>query len=158
MLASQLGGPRGPWIDPRRRCNSAIAAVAAAGSLSKNWVFFFINWGSWRLWRSWRSYSGGCGGHGGRTLPYITYIKSGKSYHFVNGSIAHLQSIGLRSERGGFESRRRRCLFLGRMHKNANSFFINWGLWITLSPYELLLSPEQRLGVKRHKQNCRGLG
>ena len=42
-LASQIGGPRGPWIDPRRRCNSAIAAVAAAGSLSKNCVFFFIN-------------------------------------------------------------------------------------------------------------------
>ena len=35
-LASQIDGPRGPWIDPRRRCNSAIAAVAAAGNLSKN--------------------------------------------------------------------------------------------------------------------------
>ena len=39
-LAFKLGGPGGPWIDPRRRCNSAIAAVAAAGSLSKNCVFF----------------------------------------------------------------------------------------------------------------------
>ena len=109
--------------------SAAIAAVAAAGSLSKNWVFFFINWGSWRLWRSWRLYSGGCGGHGGRTLPYITYIKSGKSYHFVNGSIAHLQSIGLRSERGGFESRRRRCHFLGSYAQKYKFLFINWGLW-----------------------------
>ena len=110
--------------------------------------FMFICFGrSWRSWRSWRSFK--C-----TDYAYITYIKSGKSHHFVNGSIAHLQSINLRSERGGFESRHRRCkfeslhrrwcLFLGSMHKNANSFFINWGLWITLSP-------EQRLGVKRHK-------
>ena len=100
------------------------------------------------------------GGHGGRFSTYIvhfyaytTYIKSGKSHHLVNGSIAHLQSIDLRSERGGFKSHLRRrcefesllrhwCLFLGSMHKNANSFFINWGLWITLSP-------EQRLACQR---------
>ena len=42
------------------------------------------------------------GGHGGRFSTYIvhfyaytTYIKSGKSHHLVNGSIAHLQSIDL---------------------------------------------------------------
>ena len=53
-----------------------------------------------------------------------TYIKSSKSIHFVNGSLAHLQSISLRSERCGFESRCR-CLFLGSMLKIVNSFFIN---------------------------------
>ena len=58
--------------------------------------FMFICFG--RSWRSWRSFK--C-----TDYAYITYIKSGKSHHLVNGSIAHLQSINLRSERDGFESR-----------------------------------------------------
>ena len=76
---------------------------------------------------------------------YLLHILiSMKAYIPSIGLVAHLQSIDLWSERGGFESRHCRCLFLGSMHRNANSFFINWGLWITLSP-------EQRLGVNRHK-------
>ena len=72
---------------------------------------------------------------------YLLHIWiSMKAYIPSIGSVAHLQSIDLQSVRGGFESRR--CLFLGSMHGNANSFFINWGLWITLSP-------EQRLACQR---------
>ena len=54
---------------------------------------------------------------------YNTCIKSSKSLHLVNGSIAHLQSIDLRSKRGGFESQHRRCHFLGSMLRNSNFFF-----------------------------------
>ena len=35
---------------------------------------------------------------------YIKVIKTYKTHLFVNGSIAHLQSVGVRSERGRFES------------------------------------------------------
>ena len=60
---------------------------------------------------------------------YTTYIKSSKSNHFVNGSIAHLQSVDLRSEWGGFESCRRRYHFLGSYAQKYKFLFINWGLW-----------------------------
>ena len=81
--------------------------------------FMFICFGrSWRSWRSWRSFK--C-----TDYAYITYIKSGKSHHFVNGSIAHLQSIDLQSERGGFESRCRRCHFLGSYAQKYKFLFIN---------------------------------
>ena len=75
---------------------------------------------------------------------YLLHIWiSMKAYIPSIGSVAHLQSIDLRSERGEFESRHcRLCLILRSMHKNADSFFINWGLWITLSP-------EQRLACQR---------
>ena len=37
-LASQLGGPRGPWIDPRRRCN--CRHCRRRESLQKLQIFF----------------------------------------------------------------------------------------------------------------------
>ena len=74
--------------------------------------FMFICFG--RSWRSWRSFK--C-----TDYAYITYIKSGKSHHFVNGSIAHLQSIDLRSERCGFESGYRRNYAL-KFEKNFCNF------------------------------------
>ena len=78
---------------------------------------------SWRSWRSWRSFQS-------YYILYNTYLLhiliSMKAYIPSIGLVAHLQSIDLRSERGGFESRHRHwCLFLGSMHKNAHSFFIN---------------------------------
>ena len=54
---------------------------------------------------------------------YLLHILiSMKAYIPSIGSVAHLQSIDLRSERGGFESRHCRCLFLGSMHRNSNFF------------------------------------
>ena len=59
-LASQLGGPRGPWIDPRRRCN--CRRCRRRESLQKLSVFFHklrfmevvevMEVVLWRLWRS----------------------------------------------------------------------------------------------------------
>ena len=55
------------------------------------------------------------------TTYLLDILFSMKAYIPSIGLVAHLQSIDLRSERDGFESRR--CLFLGSMHRNANSFF-----------------------------------
>ena len=73
-----------------------------------------------RSWRSWKLFQYL---YEAEDL-YLTYIMMHEILHFVNGSDStSVECPFLDREVPGSDTAR--CLFLGSMHKNANSFFIN---------------------------------